>query len=197
MTLTDCLTILAIVLGPIVAVLITRWLDDRRERLARRMDVFRTLMRTRRNNMSPEHVGALNLVEIEFSADDDVMKNWRALLNHFGTVQVRRPDETHPSDAKPDDPEVRQRNERFYTRLTTERQSLLAKLLHAMAKALRFPAEQLEIFEGGYTPQGWVDQETEQMLGRRFLLEVLRGDRAVPVVVYQGGGGDDDEDDES
>lgn len=79
--------------------------------------------------------------------------------------------------------EATQRNRRFEERLATERQKLLAKLLHAIAKRLRFNAEQLDIFEGGYTPQGWEDVETEQSLLRRFTLELLSGRRAVPVAV--------------
>ena len=41
-------TIVAVLVGPILAVLITRIIDDQRASKARRMDIFRTLMRTRR-----------------------------------------------------------------------------------------------------------------------------------------------------
>ena len=65
-----------------------------------------------------------------------------------------------------------ERDRRYYVRLAEERQRLLAKLLHAMAKALDFKVEQLEIFEGGYTPQGWADIEVEQNVIRRFAAQL-------------------------
>ena len=41
-------TIVAVILGPILAVCVTRYIDESRLKQTRRMDVFRTLMRTRR-----------------------------------------------------------------------------------------------------------------------------------------------------
>ena len=52
--------------------------------------------------------------------------------------------------------EVNSRNSRFDERLYKERQRLLTKLLHAIAKEMKFDIEQLEIFKGGYIPQGWM-----------------------------------------
>ena len=43
------------------------------------MDLFRTLMRTRRVPMSADHVGALNLIEIEFASEPDVLAAWKLL----------------------------------------------------------------------------------------------------------------------
>ena len=85
----DYLTLLAIVVGPLLAIFVTRHLDNRRERTSRRMDIFRTLMRTRRTPMLPEHVGALNLIEIEFENQDEVISEWRKLFGHFGTNHTR------------------------------------------------------------------------------------------------------------
>ena len=81
----------------------------------------------------------------------------------------------------PDDAD--QRTRRFNDRLAMERQKLLAKLLHAIAKRMRFKAEQLEIFEGGYTPQGWEDLDVEQRIIRRFAVDLFAGRRSVPVAV--------------
>lgn len=178
----EWLTLLAIVVGPIAAVFVTRWVDARRERHNRRMEIFKTLMRTRRTPMFPEHVGALNLIELEFFKDKDVMDRWRELFRHFGTAHARRQDELVADDTPPEERGIR--DQRFYVRLGTERQSHIAKLLHAMAKALRFKVEQLEIFEGGYTPQGWQDVETEQSIVRRLFAEIGMGRRMFPIGVY-------------
>jgi hypothetical protein len=58
------------------------------------------------------------------------------------------------------------------------------RLLHAMATALKFPVQQLEIFEGGYTPQGWVDVEAEQALVRKLFVEIYAGLRLFPLAVW-------------
>jgi Family of unknown function (DUF6680) len=42
------------------------------------MDIFKTLMPTRRTPMYPEHVGALNLIELEYYKDKTVLAQWRA-----------------------------------------------------------------------------------------------------------------------
>jgi hypothetical protein len=39
--------------------------------------------------MSPDYVGALNLVEIEFSNDPTVMQFWRQIINHLGIAHAR------------------------------------------------------------------------------------------------------------
>ncbi len=146
------------------------------------MDVFRTLMRTRRTPTEPEHVGALNLIEIEFSKDHDVIAAWTEQFKHLGTEHQRRGAERPQQGAE--DAEIRACNDSFDKRLMDERARLLAKLLHSMAKSLKFRIEQLEIFEGGYSPQGWADEYIEQRWARRFLLELLSGTKALPVVVY-------------
>src|SRR5581483_4803254 len=98
------------------------------------------------------------------------------------TAHTRRDDE----QILPGMPEQEQgeRNRRFTQRLADERQRLLVRLLHAMATALKFPVQQLEIFEGGYTPQGWNDEQLEQALIRRLFVELYLGSKRLPLAVY-------------
>jgi hypothetical protein len=103
------------------------------------------------------------------------------LFKHLGTPLARRPEETTSDNMSPE--ETGERDRRYYTRLGEERQRLLVKLLHAMAKALDFKIEQLEIFEGGYTPQGWADIEVEQTAIRRFAAQLAAGKRVLPIGV--------------
>ena len=184
MTTVELLSLLALVVGPIAAVLITRHLETRRDFHGRRMDLFRTLMRTRRVPMSEDHVGALNLIEIEFAYEPDVLAAWKLLYQHFATEHIRRPDEQRMPHAALE--ENRQRDTLFDKRLFDERQRLLAKVLHSMARTLNFNIEQLEIFEGGYTPQGWQDEFLEQRMARSFILDLYRGRAALPVAVLSG-----------
>lgn len=181
MTIFEIVTIAAIIGGPIFGVVIGRHLQNRGFEHDRRMEIFRTLMRTRRTPTLPEHVGSLNLVEIEFRRDPKVIEAWKALFKHLGTQHPRRPDEVVPDGAN--EQGAGARDTAYGNRLHDERQRLLAKLLHAMAKAVGFKIEQLEIFEGGYTPQGWADVELEQTVIRRFFAHLAVGQRAIPVAV--------------
>lgn len=159
-------TIIAVLVGPILAVLITRIIDDQRASKARRMEIFRTLMRTRKTPIHFEHVGALNLVEIEFANEKSVVQAWKNYLNNLG--------ERVSDTATQDQQEV------FYKK----RDALLTKLIHEIAKSLKFHVEQLDILEGNYLPQGWNDDDWEQKLVRRGLIEVLHGRRALSVQPY-------------
>ena len=66
MTISDWLVILAIIIAPILAVQIQKFMDHRKEEKERKMHVFRTLMATRAAPLSPLHVEALNMIDIVF-----------------------------------------------------------------------------------------------------------------------------------
>jgi hypothetical protein len=153
--------ILATFLGPILAVVMTRIIDHRRDQHQRRLFVFRTLMATRRATMSPDHVNALNLIEVEFHGHLRVTEAWRAYLRHLST----------PFDPKDN------------SRVTKERQRLLTTLLFEMTSVMNIKIPELDILDGGYNPQGVVDLEAEQKAIRVLLTEIAKGNRAFPVEI--------------
>jgi hypothetical protein len=155
-------TIVAVLVGPISAVLVTRYVDESRLKQTRRMDVFRTLMRTRRMRLNPDHVGALNLVEIEFYGEKVVIESWKAYWAHLR--------QTLPVDAN--------QQQQFFR----DQEGLLTKLLHAIATSLKFNIEQMAIFEGGYVPQGWLDDDQSWRMMRALILEILNNRRGLPIV---------------
>jgi uncharacterized protein DUF6680 len=155
-------TIIAVLVGPILAVVVTRYIDEGRLKQTRRMDVFRTLMRTRRMRLTPDHVGALNLVEIEFYGEKVVIESWKAYWEHL-CLQ----------------PPVDQTQQQQFFR---HQEGLLTKLLHAIATTLKFNIEQMEILEGGYIPQGWIDDDQSVRVMRALILEILHGRRGLPIV---------------
>jgi hypothetical protein len=122
-------------------------------------------MATRRTWLSPEHIAALNQIELDFQNASGVMSAYRTYMKHLTT----------PFEPKDND------------RVGHERQSLRTKILSEMAKTLRIRVEQLDIFEGGYVPQGHVDIEREQAAIRRLLLEIADGKRSLPIEVRTGG----------
>lgn len=156
------LSVVPTLLGPILAVLATRYLDRKREVRDRKVDVFRTLMKTRRLRLSAEHVTALNLIEIEFYGNLEVTTAAKNYLDHLAAKM--------PDDQK-------ERDKHFELQI-----QLLAKLLHAMAKTLNFKnIEQIDIMNGGYSPQGWADIEQQQHVLRFLLIDMLNGNRGIPI----------------
>src|SRR3984893_9263784 len=75
-------------LGPIFAVLLTRYIDWKREAKNRRLYIFRTLMATRRAQLTTEHVTALNLIEIDFHGEQQILKAWKEYFENL-RVDVR------------------------------------------------------------------------------------------------------------
>jgi hypothetical protein len=153
--------IAATFLGPIFAVLLTRYVDARRDQHNRRMHVVRTLMATRRSVLAPEHIAALNLIEIEFYRKKRVLEAWKAYFQHLCT----------PFEPKDEE------------RITRERALLRVKLLSEMAKVVGYRIEQLEIIEGGYTPQWTFDVEAQQHAVRQLFVEIAGGKRSLPIEV--------------
>ena len=164
MALTDIITVLAIVVGPIIAVVVTRYLDDIRFNRERKMAIFRNLMRTRKARLSPDHVGSLNLVEIEFHDVPTVVGAWKVHMDH---LNLKLPDDV--SGPVIDEwSRVQDRN--------------LTKLLSALAAELGFKKmEQLDIFDGGYSPRGWANIEDQQAVIRSLTIDLLQGNRALPM----------------
>lgn len=156
-------TLVAVLLGPILAVFVTRFIDERRADRGRKMDIFRTLMRTRKLHVHVDHVAALNLIEIEFMDSPEVMKAWKAYLSNLS-------EELPPIENR----------DRFEAAIK-KKDSLLTKLLSEIAKTLKMSVEQIDILEGNYIPKGWFDDEWQQRQLRQHLIAVLKGEAALVV----------------
>lgn len=70
MTIADILMILAVITGPILAVQVQKLIESWRSKRERKFIIFRVLMATRGTPVSPQHVEALNLIDIEFSGNN-------------------------------------------------------------------------------------------------------------------------------
>jgi hypothetical protein len=149
--------VIATFAGPVFAVIMTRHIDNVRREKERRLNVFRTLMATRRALVSPEKVTALNMVEIEFYGIESVQVAHQEVMAHINT----------------DPPLPHGWAERHRT--------LLTRLLSEMAKVLGYQLQQLDVLEGGYYPQAFADVEIEQQAVRRALIEVLSGRRPLGI----------------
>ncbi len=168
--LNSIITIVVILIGPFVGIWGNGILDRQREQKARKMDIFRTLMRTRNARLSSDHVGAINLVEIEFVKHQKVIEKWTELRKHYGETHAKKPNEEN-------DPDL------YDERLNKERVELLTEMLSSMAEVLDFKVEQLRILKGSYYPQGHADMELAQFIIRDYAVGLAFGKRNVPVEI--------------
>lgn len=170
MTASDWLTLLAIVLGPVLAVQAAEFLNRRRASRERKLHIFRTLMSTRGANMAPAHVDALNVIDIEFQGrrkkDREVVEAWKMYLDHL--------------------------NDRNYPRETwgARRVELFIALLYKMALRLGYSFDQSHLKNTSYFPEGYGMTMFEQQAIRKAVLDVLSGRSAIPMsIVGVSGGG--------
>ena len=84
--LMEILVLIAIVGGPFLGIWAQGKLDEKRQAKERKLDIFKTLMATRATPLSPEHVRALNRIDLEFNGgkEKEVQSAWNALVTHFG-----------------------------------------------------------------------------------------------------------------
>jgi hypothetical protein len=83
------LTIIAILFGPIIAVCITLWWQNRKERRDAKRQLFMTLMAHRKSMpLSYEFVAALNLIDVVFAKDQRVVQLWHELYALYQNPQI-------------------------------------------------------------------------------------------------------------
>jgi len=163
MTITDWLMIAAVFMGPIVAVRLTRHLDNKKEIRERKVNVFKTLMATRAYNVSWSHVEALNRIDLEFDAKNKkekaVIEAWKEYLDLLNNTAM-------PID-----------------QWVVKRVDLLVELLHKMAQVLDYDFDKTHIKNSSYSPRVHGETEDEQATLRKGLLEVLNGNKSIPMYV--------------
>ena len=175
--LSEWLTIAAIVIGPIAAIQIDRYLQRRKEIRERKVKLFRELMATRGTRLSTRHVEALNLISVEYSStstsERPVLNAWKNYHAHLNDRLIKAPAES---------------NDAFETRSAawgTRQIDLLTALLKEMAVSLNYTFDDVEIRDGGYSPQGWMNIEGEQNRLRQLLIDMLSGERPLQIMPFE------------
>ncbi|NWD68216.1 hypothetical protein HX870_11485 [Pseudomonas gingeri] len=165
LSVTNCLIILATLLSPLIAVQVTRRLDERNEIRGRKLSIFKTLMATRSYVSSWIHVEALNRIDLEFTKDrkkeKDVVEAWKAYHDHLHSLAA--------SDAASQE------------QWGAKRVDVMVDMLHKMAVVLNYDFDKTHIKNSSYAPRIHSDTEAQQLKIRNGIIEVLAGDRAVPM----------------
>ena len=160
--------VLATIVGPIAAVMITRWRDRVTATLDRRTAIFRTLMATRNLTINFDHVAALNQIELEFYGVKNIESAWMAYIRHL--------DSGLPRDREP----TRTERESW----DSTRADLLAKLLAVIGKQLGYNMSEIDIRNGGYAPEGWRYRDLRSDAIQEYILDIAASKRSIPVAVY-------------
>lgn len=158
-------TIVAIIYGPLKAVEITRKKDTERDAASRKRQILSTLMRTRKTVMNPDHVGALNQVQLEFFGHRSVTDAYKAYIENLS--------DTVPQPGNALDNFLKRRNDLFFD------------LLHAIAVASDVPLDRHELDRLAYMPFGWQTEQNEIQAFRSSLIEVLQGRKPLHIVPDQ------------
>lgn len=158
MRIADWLMIVAVLLAPLVAVQVQKILERYREDRARKLNVFKTLMATRAATVSPQHVQALNAIDLEFQGRKykNVTDSWKTYLDHL----FHYPNE----------------DEKQQTVWAERRVDLLARLLMEMGKSLGYIFDEVHVRRAIYAPEAHAQLESENLLIRRGLVRLLYGD---------------------
>lgn len=148
-------------LGPILAVAVTLgftyWRETAGAKNNRRLHDFRVLMATRKIGISPDHVNALNLIEVDYYGKSKVIQAWKAYIDYLGGKG--------------------EENEAWHI----QRNKLLAKLLFEMANVLGFSIQAIDIFEGGYAPVGWQRRDDRYNGMLDYFRDLSEGSKIVPI----------------
>ena len=159
----EIITVAAVLLGPIIAVQLSQLLDRVRLKRGGKEWIFKTLMRTRASTLSPAHVEALNMIDVEFygskKKNKRVVAAWKLYLDNLGDMNT-------PEDIR-----------------YSKRGDLFLELLYTMAASLGYDFDKEHIKNTSYIPQAFVDVESEQHMIRKGVLNVLRGDTTIPMRV--------------
>lgn len=155
----------AVILAGILAVWIDRTLEQKREEKKGKLWILKTLMVTRSQGLTAEHINALNLIDYEFYAEADVRQAWKEYLTHLCTVI---------SDPK---------DEALATQWNVTKQDLLIKLIVKIAAHLGYKYEHFDLKSNTYSPMFWYHAEQDMLAIRKGLREWIERERALPLLV--------------
>ena len=146
--LKDWLTLIALIIGPVIAVGITLWFQNRSEKIKAKRGLFLTLMAHRKSAATPdpEWAKALNLISVVFADSADVVGKWYICYDILEQRQAGTPRWIHAH----------------------------LQLLSAMAKALGYKSLAETDIDKFYIPQGAVDFSTRQAEAQGELIRVLK-----------------------
>ena len=160
MTISDVIMVFATLLSPVIALGVLALVARKRATTDRRVEIFRTLMRTRAQATSTEYVDALNAIDVEFQGSSrrlrDILAAWHQYQNWMDQPV------TQPA-------------------WEVERRRLLTDLLFQMSEYLGYNIDRAIIGKLGYSPVVHGNKENDETTIRRELAKILSGQTSLPI----------------
>jgi hypothetical protein len=169
----DWLLLIVTILGPILAVQAQKALEAIREKRHRKAYLFEQLMATRAARVSPEHVRALNMIDLVFygerifgfqkrsSKEQRVLDAWKEYHDHLGV--------------KAEDEQI--------GLWVAQGDELFTNLLYAVSQDLGFKFDRVQLKRGSYSPVAHEQIEAEQTRLRKAALSFFSGKHPVQMNV--------------
>ncbi len=173
MITSDWLTIIAILLSPLIALEVQRYIEIFRVRRTRKKQNFETLMTTRRNTISQYHVEALNMIDLNFDGahfwgknwrtekEKNVLTAWKTYLDHLNT----------PGELK----------DSVLDNWISKKDDLFADLLFEMSIAVGYEFDKVYLKRSIYVPRAHGEQFLDNETIRQNLAQILDGKKPIPM----------------
>ncbi len=156
-------TVIAILLAPIIALQVQTRLDAAKEKSQRKLIIFKTLIATYTTRVSPDHVQALNMINIEFYGNESVLGSWRLYQQHLTTPDIQ---------ANNTSISIEEREKAAQQWLETGN-NLFINLLVDMSNEVGFPFDKPTLSKGVYYPIAQEKIEIENKILREGLLKII------------------------
>jgi hypothetical protein len=145
-----------------VALRIQKKIEENNAKAQRRLNIFKTLMATRADMLSLEHVQALNMIDIEFYKEKNIRATWDVYREHLNS---------YPQNQSEQNQEDWQNEARKY----------LSDLLSSMSKSLGYDEDILK--KSAYLPNAYYWKRCEEQLIRFHLIKVLNQEKAIKIEI--------------
>jgi hypothetical protein len=172
----DWIIVVAMLVAPLLAVQVQKWIERFREKRGKRLRIFQTLMSTRMARLSPYHVEALNMIDTEFYStpfsrlirrskkEKAVLDAWKSYLDHLESLGDK------PTDVQLQTWVVR-------------KDELFIDLLFDMSKCVGYDFDKVHLKRSIYSPRAHGEEEQDLKIIRENLVAVLSGDKAIPMTI--------------
>jgi hypothetical protein len=164
MTWKEMVNLLAIILGPILAIQVSQIIEHYKQKRERQLYIFKVLMSTRATPLDVRHVEALNMIDVEFDGKNkksqDVLSAWKDYLDHLNSRETSG--------------EV----------WSSKKQDLFVELLYTMALYLNYNFEKSAIRKTSYFPEGLGQVQEIQRTILECFGEILNGKKGFPVTIF-------------
>lgn len=158
------LNMLAIYYAPIVAIRIQKNIETFNGEKQRQFHIFKILMATRGYNISPEHVQALNMLDIEFYNVKPIQESWNIYRDHLNSSSEYGAN---------------------FTEWNKKRVDYLVDLLYSLSKYFDYGFDKVILKKGFYKPIAHGVYELQESTIREEYIELLKGNKALKVELFE------------